>query len=33
MKIFSLNKIWKICYSMYIEERGWVNAKILLTNC
>ena len=26
-------KIWKNYYSMYIEEREWVNAQILLTNC
>ena len=26
-------KVWKNYYSMYIQERGWVNAQILLTNC
>ena len=31
-KMISRN-IWKSYYSMYIEERGWVNAQILLTNC
>ena len=25
-------KIWKNVYSMYIEERGWVNAQIILTD-
>ena len=31
-KILS-RKIRKNYYSMYIEEREWVNAQILLTNC
>ena len=26
-------KIWKNHHLMYVEERGWVNAQILFTNC
>ena len=33
LKNFLSRKIWKNYYSMYIEEREWVNAQILLTNC
>ena len=33
-KIVYHEKNWKfITLAMYIEERGWVKAKILLTNC
>ena len=26
-------KNWENCYSLYIEERGWVNTQILFINC
>ena len=31
-KSFLSRKIWKNYYSLYIGERSWVNAQILLTN-
>ena len=33
LKNYLSRKVWKNYYSMYIQERGWVNAQILLTNC
>ena len=33
MKNCLSKKIWKNYYSIDIEERRWVNAQILLTNC
>ena len=32
-KSFLSRKNWKNYYSLYIGERGWVNAQMLLTNC
>ena len=33
LKNYLCRKICKNYYSMYIEERGWINTQILLANC